>query len=51
MKFDQWITKLKAEFEKNDLELPDFSYETWGDYYSQDYTPKEAFDEDLSYAD
>lgn len=54
MSFKEWTRKLKSIFASkglNEEQMPDFSYETWGDYYEDGYTPQGAFEEDMSRAD
>lgn len=45
------LTLVSRVFAKSEKQMPDFSYETWGIYYDNGYTPQAAFDEDLSQAD
>lgn len=54
MTFEQWTKELKAIFAKQGLtekQMPDFTYNAWGDAYEDEQTPQEAFDTDMSYAD
>ena len=53
MSFDEWILELKEIYAQKGciVEQMDFSYETWKDYYDDDYSPRDAFDEECSRGD
>ncbi|MBA7479311.1 hypothetical protein ES708_02257 [subsurface metagenome] len=53
MSFDEWILELKEIYAQKGciVEEMDFSYETWKDYYEEDYSPWDAFDEECSRGD
>ncbi len=54
LSFEEWAAELKKIYAEQGLtekQMPDFTYDTWGDYFEDGYTPRGAFEEDLSRAD
>lgn len=52
--FEEWASELRGIFTKKgltDKQMPDFSYDTWGGYYEDGYSPQGAFDEEMSRGD
>lgn len=47
--FDEWFIDLMKVFASHDWPT-DFSKEDFRDYYNDDYSPEETFQEELSYA-
>lgn len=54
MTFDEWIIEAEIYARNIDERLKDYvagNRECWQDYWRDDYTPKDAVGEDLSYAE
>jgi hypothetical protein len=49
--FDVWWEELKLYAKAHEYPIDDETKETWREYYDDDYSAKEALDEDMSYAD
>ena len=41
--FEQWITEVKTLYAASGVIMPDMSYQTWGEYYEDGWTPEHAF--------